>query len=256
MSRARALVLGWHTSRPRQLRTYARLWSSRQLEPVSVVPDTFIAMARADGWQRNARALARDLARTHASEPLPWIAHAFSNAGFWSLVALLSELRERHLDVFRAYRGALIDCAPGFPERVSAPFTAKFAGKAMLPGLLASLGLTPSHTHPWLGPPTSAFLGAWHLISPSQVRFIEQSQARLIEIHLELGAPLHLVHAGHDELVLPRYVEEFEVRAAEAGVATRRECFARSAHVRCFLDARERYLERVDAFEAAALPAG
>lgn len=248
---ARVLVIGWHSSRQRHLRPFERAWRRLGLEPRSVVPDTFTSMAFAGGWQRNGRALGAELARAHHASPLPWVAHVFSNAGFWSLAALLEALETRHLSLLRSYRGALIDCAPGFPERFGPLFTAKYATRAMLPGALASLGLPARDRHRLLGPPFAAFLGLWHVISPEQIAFMQESQRKLVATHADRCAPMHFVYGARDELVLPEHVEAFAERAKAASVAVAIERFEESAHVRPFVDARERYLGVIERFAAS-----
>ncbi len=244
-----ALVMGWHGSTKRHLRPFERTWRGLGGAPVSSVPDTFRALAFPSGWQSRARALADTWESSERGAP--WIAHAFSNAGFWSLAALLDELASRRSPRLDSLRGVLVDSAPGFPEKIPVHFTARFATRALLPPLLHSLGVRSRAARWLLAPPTAAFLAFWHVITPAQVRFMETSQARLLAA-LPPDAPLTLLHGSRDRLVRPTYVREFAARAIAEGRRVERHEIAAADHVRVFLEARGEY-ER--AMEALALRA-
>lgn len=207
------------------------------------MPRTFRAMGRAGGWQEEGDALARRLARAHAERPLPLVVHAFSNAGFWTTVALLEQLSP---GLRAAHVATVIDSAPGFPPRVSPLFTARYATRAMLPAVLERLGLPASHSHPILGPPFAAFLFGWHLIASAQVRFMENSLARMRDAHRH--TPLMLVWGGRDELVRAEYVEAFGDDCERAGVPLTRLYFPEGDHVRHFVAHRRDYLTARDRF--------
>jgi fermentation-respiration switch protein FrsA (DUF1100 family) len=244
----RVVVVGWHGSRERHLRVIARHHESAGADVMIVVPRTFDAMAFPGGWEREGARLARELLARHRAEPRPLVLHGFSNAGFWTLRALLDALDP---DARAALRATVLDSAPGFPEHVSPLFTARFASRAMLPGVLAALRLRPAHRHPLVTPPVAAFLGAWHLISPRQVRFMESSLARMCEHHR--GIPMLIVYGDRDELVLPQYVEAFLARAEREGVRAEHLHLADGAHVRHLVTHRHAYLARLDAFLTRSL---
>ncbi|MDQ3037914.1 MAG: TMEM53 family protein [Myxococcota bacterium] len=248
-ARARILILGWHGSRERQLRGLARHYESRLgAETMVSAPRSFEAMSRRGGWAREGQRLADRLARAHAERPLPLAIHAFSNAGFWSARALLDTLDP----ALRAqHRATILDSAPGFPEHVTPRFTAKYASRAMLPGLLAALGLRPAHTHPLFTPPVAALLGLWHLIAPDQVRFMESSLAAMRAAHV--GVPLLLVWGDADVLVPAAHVERFADAAAREGVPVERLFFPNGEHVRHLVAQRSAYLAAADAFLARAV---
>ncbi len=251
MPRHRALLIGWLGSTPRHLRPLARHLEARGADVSVRVPDTLRAMATPGGWARQGRAIAAQLAEAHAADPRPWFLHASSNAGFWSAAALFDALDP---SVRAAHRGSILDSAPGFPDRVSPRFTARFAGRAMLPGLLAALGQPPAHTHRWLTPPVSALLGAWHVLAPRQVRFMESSLARMRAAHTD--APLLLLHGDADALVLPEYVEAFHRACLAEGLRAERVTVPGATHVRLLVAHRAGYLEAVDGFVRRALPPG
>lgn len=239
----RAVVLGWHGSKDRHLRGIARHHASRGADVIARAPRTFLAMGLPRGWEREAAPLAREIL---GRDPRPLVIHAFSNAGFWSARALLDALSDRV-----PLAGSILDSAPGFPERPSFLFTAKYAGRAMLPALLEGLRMRPALTHPLLTPPVSAFLGAWHLLARRQVRFMEQSQPRMSALHR--GRPLLAIYGGSDELVPARYVEAFLDRCAREGVLAERLFFPEGTHVRHLVTHRAEYLEAVDRFLTRAL---
>lgn len=240
----RVLIVGWHGSRERHLRPLARHDASHhRADVITHVPRTFRAMRSADGWVEEARPIAERLAHAHAARPLPLVIHAFSNAGFWTTAALLDQLSP---ELRAAHAGTVIDSAPGFPPRVSPSFTARYATRAMLPGLLARLGLKASHSHPVLGPPFAAFLYAWHLIAPAQVRFMEGSLARMRDAHRDRA--LLLVWGGRDELVLPEYVEAFADDCERSGAPLTRLYFPDGEHVRHLVTHRRDYLAARDRF--------
>lgn len=249
MSARRIVLLGWHGSRERQLRCLARHYEARlDAETIVSVPRSFEAMSRPGGWAREGQRLAERIAHASAERPLPLAIHAFSNAGFWSARALLDALDP----ALRAlHRATILDSAPGFPEHVSARFTATYASRAMLPGLLAALGLRPAHRHPLFTPPVAALLGLWHLIAPEQVRFMESSLASMRAAHR--AVPLLLVWGGADELVPAEHVERFAAAAAREGVPVERLFFPDGEHVRSLIAQRHAYLAAADAFLARAV---
>jgi hypothetical protein len=236
--RLRVLVLGWHGSTERHLRPIARTWEALGVEARTIVPDTWRAMSRRHGWQHlGARLCEGEL------DERPWLAHAFSNAGFWSLGALLEAAARDAPEKLAAHRGTVLDSAPGFPERVSPLFTARFAAMAMTPSVLAAIGRTPLPVHPVVTPALGVFLGLWHLVSPGQVRFMERSQARFIARHAR--KPLLSIWGGADTLVLPRYVESFLARAEAGGVPVDRLYFEETGHVRHFVEHRREMGDRI-----------
>lgn len=238
--RARVLVIGWHGSGERQLRSIGRLWETLGAEPMTVVPDTWRGMSRPKGWAEVGEELADRLVEADRQRPLPLVLHAFSNGGFWTMVSLLSSLARRDAAVIARLTHVVIDSAPGFPERVSPAFTAKYASMAMAPALLAALGRRPRHRHWLLSPPLAAFLGVWHLIAPRQVRFMESSQALFLGL---LGdRPLTVLYGDADELVPFQLVEDFLERARRRGPVTTQR-FGGSPHVRHLAGHRHAYLD-------------
>lgn len=251
-ARPRVLVLGWHGSRERHLRPIARTWETLGAEPHVVVPDTWRAMSFPHGWPRLGERLLADLERIDPRDAdgraRPWLAHAFSNAGFWSLAALLDAAAAHDPGRSSAHLGTVLDSAPGFPERVSPFFTARFASMAMTPSILAALGQKPRETHPLVTPPLALFLGLWHLVARDQVRFMETSQARFIAHHA--GKSLLGIWGGADRLVLARYVTSFLERAERGGVRVERRFFPTGAHVRHFIEHRSEVAAALGAFLA------
>lgn len=239
MPSPRVLIFGWHGSSERNLRAIARVWQSLGVEAETIVPDTWRGMSRKDGWHRVGAELADRVASLQQRDPRPLVVHAFSNAGFWTMFAFLDAAKTAHPEILSAHVATLIDSAPGFPEKVRARFTAKYAAMAMAPALLAALGRKPRHHHWLLSPPLQLFLGFWHLISPEQVAFMETSQARLLS--LLQGKPLTALYGDADDLVPFPYVEAFLDRA-ERVMPVHRERFVGSAHVRHFAGHRTRYV--------------
>ena len=236
------MVVGWHGSSDRNLRAITRAWQSLddRLVTDAVVPDTWRGMSRPNGWTEVGRELAERLAASHRSDPRPWILHSFSNAGFWTSLAMLEALHLRHPEVHAALVAALIDSAPGFPEQVDPAFTAKYAAMAMAPSLLAAMGRKPRHRHWLLTPPLEAFLRFWHHVAPKQIRFMASSQARMSAV---LGATrVEVLYGDADELVPFRFVEGFVERCRREGLRVHAERFEGSGHVRHFAGARTRYL--------------
>ncbi len=242
---ARVLVVGWHGSSERNLRAIARAWQSLDERVVTdaVVPDTWRGMSRPDGWTEVGQELAAKLVAAHRADPRPWILHSFSNAGFWTSLAMLEALAIDQPDVLAALRVALIDSAPGFPEKVDPAFTAEYAAMAMAPSLLAALGRKPRHRHWLLTPPLKAFLRFWHHVAPRQIRFMETSQARMSA--LLAHASIELLYGDADELVPFRFVEGFLDRCRREGRTLHAERFEGSGHVRHFAGARTRYTTRM-----------
>jgi pimeloyl-ACP methyl ester carboxylesterase len=248
-SAARIVLIGWHGSCERHLRGLARHYESRLgAETITHVPRSFAAMSRPGGWSREGAHLAERVVRAHATRPLPLVIHAFSNAGFWSTRALLDALPP----ALRAeHRATILDSAPGFPARVTPRFTAKYASRAMLPGLLAALRMRPAHTHRWLTPPVAALLGLWHLVAPAQVRFMGSSLDAMRAAHARV--PLLLVWGGQDELVPAAHVERFAADAAHAGVPVERLHFPDGRHVAHLVSHRREYLAAIADFLARAV---
>ena len=227
------VVLGWHGSTERQLRVIARWYETRGHAVRVVITPTFRTMGRRGAWP----AFGRELARELEGEPL--ILHAFSNAGFWTMSALLDALPQ-------APSRVIIDSAPGFPEKIPMWITARFATAAMLPSFLASLGRKPRSFHPVLTPVVAAFFGAWHLVAREQVRFMETGQARVIA-RLR-GAPLLAIWSDADALIPAEHVVRFLDRAAAEGIPVTRLHFTDSAHIRHFVQHRGAYFAQLEAF--------
>jgi pimeloyl-ACP methyl ester carboxylesterase len=183
-------------------------------------------------WPAFGRKLAREVGRVD-------VIHAFSNAGFWTMSALLDAMTVMPARV-------VLDSAPGFPEKIPMRITAKFATAAMMPGLLASLGRRPRLFHPILSPPIALFFGAWHLVAREQVRFMETGQAR-VAARLR-GVPLLAIWSDADVLVPAEHVSAFLDRAEREGVPVERLHFADSAHVRHFVQHRAEYFARIERF--------
>ena len=248
----RVVILGWHGAKERQLRPLARAYGTLgrarglDVEARTVLTPTFRTMARPDGWPRFGEELAASLAEAQRAESRQLVLHAFSNAGFWTMRALLDaappELRRAHVVT-------VLDSAPGFPRRVPFWFTAYYAALAMTPGVLEALGRPPRHLHPIVSPPLAAFLGAWHFVAPRQVRFMESALDAVAAAHV--GKPLLAIYSDADRLVRPRHVEAFLDDAERAGVRVRRLHLAGTTHVRHFLDERTRYLDAIDRALAA-----
>ncbi len=240
---ARVLILGWHGSTERQLRAIARWYEARGHEVRTVITPTFRTMGIPGAWPAFGGRLAREV----DGDARPLVIHAFSNAGFWTMSALLDAMPA-------SVRPAkvILDSAPGFPERIPMWITAKFASAAMMPGLLASLGRRPRLFHPLLSPPIAFFFGAWHLVARRQVRFMETGQARVIA---RLRAvPLLAIWSDADALVPAEHVVAFLDRAARAGIGVERLHFTDSAHVRHFVQHRVEYFARLAAFLAVPAP--
>jgi fermentation-respiration switch protein FrsA (DUF1100 family) len=238
------LIVGWLGSRERHLRGLAQHYEKHlDVEACVWIPRTFEAMSLPGGWVSEGKRFAEHLARLDRDRALPFSVHAFSNAGFWSLRALLealpSEARARH-------RATILDSAPGFPESFSPRFTAKYASRAMLPGILAALGRQPSHSHPLFTPPVAALLGLWHLIAPSQIRFMQSSLGSMQRAHL--GKPLLAIWGGADLLVPRAHVERFLDEAERAGVQIERFFFPEGQHVRHLVSHRQPYLAACTTF--------
>jgi hypothetical protein len=243
-SAPRVVVIGWHGSAERHLRAIAKVWETLDVEIVPIVPDAWRGMSRRSGWKQIGEELAADLASRDAASTRPLVLHTFSNAGLWTMVAMLDACARLHPGVHARIAAVLVDSAPGFPERVSPRFTAKYAAMAMAPSVLAALGQRPAHRHPLLTPPLALALGLWHLVAPRQVRFMEESQARLLAL---LGErPLTVLYGDADELVPHRYVEAFIERARRRG-PVRVEFFPGSGHVRHLAGHRSRYVQAMRA---------
>jgi hypothetical protein len=251
------VVLGWHDATLRHLRAVARMHALRADRVELVQSASGRALSTPRGFRDEGRRLAARLARVHEAEPLPLVFHAFSNAGFWTLSAILDALAAAHPFTLDAHVATILDSAPGFPESVSASFTARTAPMAFLPGLLVRLGLPPAHRHRWLEPPLRAFFGLWHLLSPVQVRFMESAPRRVRARHAPVptrpARPVLAVWGGADVLVEARYVEAFLVRCEAEAIPVTRLFFPTSAHVRHFVAHRAAYETAVRDFLARAV---
>jgi hypothetical protein len=229
----KVLVLGWHASSERQLRPIARWYESRGHTTQIVITPTFRTMGLPGAWHAFGESIARDLRE-------PYAIHAFSNAGFWTMSALLDATPVTPSRV-------VIDSAPGFPaERIPAWFTARYATAAMMPGLLASMKRMPRSFHPVLSPPIALFFGVWHVLAKRQVAFMASGQRRVID-RLR-GVPTLAIWSDADTLVPAEHVRSFLDRAAEKGVRVERLHFADSAHVRHFVQHRAEYFATLEAF--------
>lgn len=248
--RARIVIFGWLGARARQLRTIEAAYRERGLETIVLLPDAFAALSRAEGFAAYGRALADDLSARHRALPLPLLVHSFSNAGFW---ALASWINERDAVLEAAYRGAILDSGPGFPPDTPFWFTAKYGARAMVPGLLASLGRPVAHTHPLLTPPAALFMGVWQFLARPQAAFMSDALDLVARGHRHRA--LTLLYGEADELVPSREVESFAVRARLAGADVSLVHFERSAHVRHFLTHRQRYGDELDRWLAKTLGA-
>jgi hypothetical protein len=231
----RVLILGWHASTERQLRGIARWYETRGFAPRTVITPTFRTMGVRGAWPVFGEKLAREVDAQTGS----LVIHAFSNAGFWTMSALLDAMRTVPTRV-------VIDSAPGFPEKIPMRTTARFATAAMMPGLLTALGRRPRLFHPLLSPPIAFFFGAWHLIAREQVRFMETGQARVIA--KLRGVSVLGIWSDADVLVPAEHVGAFLDRAEREGVAITRLHFRDSAHVRHFVQHRGEYFARLEAF--------
>jgi hypothetical protein len=234
VDRGRALILGWHASTERQLRGIARWYEARGFETRTVITPTFRTMGLPGAWRAFGEKLARDV-----DEKRPLVIHAFSNAGFWTMSALLDAMAMPPARV-------IIDSAPGFPEKIPMWMTAKFATAAMMPGLLASLGRRPRSFHPLLTPPIAFFFGAWHLVARRQIAFMQSGQQRVIDRLRDV--PLLAIWSDADTLVPAEHVGAFLDRAERGGVRVERLHFEDSAHVRHFVQHRAEYFARLEAF--------
>lgn len=250
----RVLVVGWHGSAPRQLRPIARAWESLGACTHAEVPRSFRAMSRARGWQDVGETLTDTLAAMHAVDPRPLVFHTFSNAGFWTLAALLAAAATRAPALLDAHVATALDSAPGFPAEVEARFTAQHAAMAMMPGVLATLGKKPAHRHPALSPLAEAFFFAWHHLAHGQVRFMEASLGRVASHHA--GRPLLALYGDRDELVPHPYVEAFCDLAATAGARVTRRRFEGSPHVRHLAGHRRAYTDALAALLEESLGRG
>lgn len=235
--RGHALVLGWHGSTERQLRGIGRWYETRGFTTRTVITPTFRTMGVPGAWPAFGERLAREVEADLGDAAL--VIHAFSNAGFWTMSALLDAMKT-------APSRVVIDSAPGFPEKIPMWITAKFATAAMMPGLLGSLGRRPRLFHPVLSPPIALFFGAWHLVAREQVRFMETGQERVIT-RLR-GVPLLGIWSDADALVPAEHVRAFMDRAEREGVPVERLHYADSAHVRHFVQHRGEYFARLEAF--------
>lgn len=243
--RVRVVILGWHDATERHLRAVARLHEAHGAVTVPIVSGAGRALRSRGGFEREGHAHAAALARAHAERPLPLVFHSFSNAGFWTLSAILDALGREHPAVLDAHRASILDSAPGFPERIGVAFTARTAPMAFLPGLLVRLGRAPAHRHRVLSPLLAAFFGLWHLAAPRQIAFMQSAPARVRAAHRAEGSrparPILAIWGGADELVPAAHVEAFLARAEAEGIPTTRLFLPTSGHVRHLVTHRATY---------------
>jgi acetyl esterase/lipase len=249
----RVLLLGWHDATPRHLRAVARLYEPLGHVVHPVVTSSGRSLARRGGFADEGRRQADALSRAHELSPRPLLVHSFSNAGFWTLAAILEALDE-HPFVRDAHVGTILDSAPGFPEDFGASFTARTAPMAFLPGLLARAGRAPTHTHPLWSPVLGALFGLWHLAAPSQIAFMRRALRTVREAHTprvdRAARPVLALWGGADRLVAREHVEAFLERSEAEGVPVERLFFEQSEHVRHLVTHRAVYEKAVRAFAA------
>ncbi len=230
-----AAILGWAGSSPRQLRAIAAWYETRGMAPIVATPDAFRAMAIPGGWRRQGRALAARLARTEG----PIVVHAFSNAGFWTYAALLRVSGTSLLDRVAALA---LDSAPGFPPRLDARFTSRYAAMAMMPSLLTALRRPPALSHPMLDAPLRAFMRLWYHVSPLQIREAEGS----LRVVAETGRwPILALYSSADSLVAAAHVEGFLGLVRDRPL--RRVRWEDSEHVRHMIVHRREYFSALGA---------
>ena len=244
---ARAVILGWAGSTPRQLRAVAGWYRRRELTPLVTAPRVFRAMALPWGWDAEGARVARQLL---AGPDEPTVVHAFSNAGFWTYAALLRVLKRRRPAALESIRRLVLDSAPGFPERFEPRFTARYSAMAMMPLLLQRLGRPPALAHPVLSPALTAFMRAWYHLSPIQIRQAEES----LSLVRATGAwPILALYSAADTLVPVDLVEAFLDAAREQGRDVHALRWEDSEHVRHMLVHRHAYFDALAEFVDVAL---
>jgi len=255
--RARVVILGWHDATPRHLRAVARLHEARGDVVLPMLSDAGRSLSRPGGFEARGRAQAHTIARAHAERALPLVFHSFSNAGFWTLSSILDALARDHRVVLDAHRGTILDSAPGFPERISASFTARTAPMAFLPALLGRLGRPRAHQHRILSPVLGALFGLWHLSAPRQIAFMQSAPARVRAVHRPHGSrparPILAIWGGADVLVPREHVEAFLIGAEGEQIPVTRLYFPSSAHVRHLVAHRAAYEIAVRELMSSAL---
>ncbi|MGE0784887.1 MAG: DUF829 domain-containing protein [Sandaracinaceae bacterium] len=238
---ARAFVIGWAGSTPRQLRGVMRWYRERNSVPHAHCADLYPAVRRPDGWPREGERLLRAMRR----EPGPRIVHAFSNAGFWTLAAGLAAMTD---DERRSIVAVTLDSAPGIYPTIDPAYYATYSARAMMPPLLKALRRPPTHVHPLLTPPMWAFMRLWYYVSGAARR---TAQASLRQVR-ELGDfPLRVVYSADDALVPAGAVEAFLASLGDRDVDVVR--FATGGHVRHMIEHRAAYFDGLEAFLARAL---
>ncbi len=255
--RARVVILGWHDATPRHLRAVARLHEARGDVALPQLSEAGRSLAHPGGFEARGRAQAEAIARAHAERALPLVFHSFSNAGFWTLSAILHALARDHRAVLESHRGTILDSAPGFPERIDAAFTARTAPMAFLPGLLGRFGRPRAHHHRILSPLLGALFGLWHLASPRQIAFMQGALTRVRAEHRPHGSrpavPILAIWGGADALVEREHVEAFLARAEAEQIPVSRLFFPGSVHVRHLVAHRAAYESAVRDFMSSAL---
>jgi hypothetical protein len=243
LSALHAVVIGWAGATERQLRGVVRWYGARGASAFSARPRIFHAMAFPNGWRREGEALAGQL--TERAPEGAIAVHAFSNAGFWTYAAMLRALDAGVRDRIAL---AVIDSAPGFPERLDPRFTVRHSTMAMMPLLLRALGRPPALSHPVLDAPLRAFMRLWYAVSPTQIRQAEESLA----IVRETGAwPLLFLYSNADSLVPAEHVGAFV--ASVRGREVHELRWDDSENVRHMLVHRGEYFDAIAARLAAVL---
>lgn len=247
--RGHAAILGWAGSTERQLRGVARFYRSLELEPITVAPAVFRAMALPWGWWREGDALRARLIDAIEREPRPLVVHAFSNAGFWTYAAALRALSRdpRGQRVLDRIGALVLDSTPGFPPHIRSRFAARSSAMAMMPLLLRALGRPPALSHPILDPPLRAFMRLWTAASPLQIRRMEASLA----VVRETGRwPVLALCSSADRLVPIEHVEAF---VATLGDRARTIRWEDSEHLRHMIVHRQAYFDAIRALSDQAL---
>jgi len=245
----RVVLLGLYGSKAKHLRPLKHFYEGRGAEVQPFIADALRGLRMRDGFRLESRAFVDALASAHARDPRPLVIHAFSNAGFWTSLGVLEEMRARHPELFQSFAGMLLDSAPGISESISLRFAMTNASRALMPNLLASLGLTPRPEHPILTPLAMAFFGFWYLAGPAQIRALETTLPRMRA--MLRGKPCLFFWGGADDLVAPANVERFVDSCEREGALVERCFFPGSPHVRHLIGHRAAYLERTSKFIAS-----
>jgi Eukaryotic protein of unknown function (DUF829) len=242
---ARVVVLGWMGASARQLRLYERFYVARGMQVTMLVVPALRAMSRPRGWKDALAPLAAELS-ANSDETL--YVHAFSNAGFWSMAALLEELEARGFPLSERLGGAILDCAPGFPPEADARFTSDYATRAVMPLLNARWGRVRARA---LEPAVRTFFWFWHHASPAQVGFVRSAWSD-VQRHLA-GKQALVLYSPRDSIIPAQLVERF-ARELSARTRTRRAPFD-AEHVALALAHRHDYFESIRVFLNELTPA-